>query len=152
MIRKRLLRMVIVGVAMLTMVVLSGYPMTIGAAEKSEAQCTVIDVQSKAGLSRPMLHVKKGDCVVWLNRSRGEDFRIVFKEGKKCQDMTESPVGFRMDWKSCYVTDYLDFGRTSSLVFSQAGTFKYEIELEAAATNPLIERTGFERFGTIIVE
>ena len=89
--------------------------------------------------------------MVWINWTRAEDIKITFKEGKRCQDMTKSPVGFRMDWNSCYITDYLDFGRTSSLLFDQAGTFKYEVEFKdpLSSGGPVIGR---EKFGTIIVK
>lgn len=114
-------------------------------------QCRVVTIQSNAGISHPTLQVKKGTCVVWLNYTRGEDVRVVFPEGQKCLAMTKSPVGFKMDAKGCYVTEYLDFGRTSSLLFTDAGTFKYEIELQGAGSQP-VQRIGFERSGTIIVE
>ena len=102
-----------------TLVILLGNPVTIGAAEK----CAVVTIQSQEGISPAILHVKKGDCVVWVNWTHGADVKVIFKEGKKCQDMTKSSAGFRMDWNSCYVTDYLEFGRTSSLLFDQIGTF-----------------------------
>ncbi len=133
----------------LTMVIFLGNPVIIGAAEK----CTIVTIQSRAGISPETLRIKKGDCVVWINWTNTDDVKIIFKEGKKCQDMTKSPMGFRMDWNSCYVTDYLDFGRTSSLLFDQAGTFKYEVEFKArTGGEPTGPRIGPARFGTIIVE
>ena len=130
-----------------TLVIFLGNPLTIGAAEK----CAIVTIQSQEGISPVVLNIKKGDCVVWMNWTRGVDVKIIFKEGKRCQDMTKSPVGFKMDWNSCYITDYLDFGRTSSLLFDQAGTFKYEVEFKdpLSSGGPVIGR---ERFGTIIVK
>jgi plastocyanin len=135
-------------VFILTMVIFIGNPITIGAAEK----CTIVTIQSHEGISPETLRIKKGDCVVWMNWTRGEDVKIIFKEGKKCQDSTKSPVGFKMDWRSCYVTDYLDFGRTSSLLFDQAGTFSYEVEFKSSSRSGKEYRIGTDRFGTIIVE
>jgi plastocyanin len=126
--------------------ILIGNPLTIRAAEK----CDIVTIQSKAGVSPETLRIKKGDCVVWINWTQGEDVKVIFKEGKKCQDMTKSAVGFKMDWDACYVTDYLDFGRTSSLLFDQAGTFKYEVEFKSRTGGG--PRIGTARFGTIIVE
>ena len=132
----------------LTMVIFIGNPITIGAAEK----CAIVTIQSHEGISPETLRIKKGDCVVWMNWTQGEDLKIVFKEGKRCQDMTKSPVGFKMDSKSCYVTDYLDYGRTSSLLFDQPGTFKYEVEFRSGVRSGGEIRIGLQRFGTIIVE
>jgi len=129
-----------------TMVILIGNPVTIGAAEK----CAIVTIQSHEGISPETLRIKKGDCVVWMNWTHGEDVKVIFKEGKRCQDMTKSAVGFRMDWSSCYVTDYLDYGRTSSLVFNEAGTFKYEVEFRQTAAGP--PAIGRQQFGNIIVE
>ena len=129
-----------------TLVIFLGNPVIIGAVEK----CDIVTIQSRAGISPETLHIKKGDCVVWINRTLGEDVKINFKEGKKCQDMTKSAVGFKMDWNSCYVTDYLDFGRTSSLLFDHAGTFRYEVEFKSRTGEGT--RIGTARFGTIIVE
>jgi len=130
-----------------TMVILIGNPVTIGAAEK----CAIVTIQSHEGISPETLRIKKGDCVVWMNWTHGEDVKVIFKEGKPCQDMTKSAVGFRMDWSGCYVTDYLDYGRTSSLVFNEAGTFKYEVEFRP--TSPTgAARIGLQRSGNIIVE
>ena len=131
-----------------TLVIFLGNPLTIGAAEK----CVIVTIQSHEGISPETLHIKKGDCVVWINWTRAEDVKITFKEGKRCQDMTKSPVGFKMDWNSCYITDYLDFGRTSSLLFDQAGTFRYEVEFKSSTRSGEGYRIGTARFGTIIVE
>jgi len=131
-----------------TLVILLGNPVTIGAAEK----CAIVTIQSHEGISPETLRIKKGDCVVWINWTRGEDVKVIFKEGKRCQDMTKSPVGFKMDWNSCYVTDYLDFGRTSSMLFEQAGTFKYEVEFKPTSSPLGAARIGLARSGTIVVE
>ena len=132
----------------LTMVILIGNPLAAEVAEK----CVIVTIQSHEGVSPSTLHIKKGDCVVWINRTRAEDVKVIFKEGKKCQDMTKSAVGFKMDWNSCYVTDYLDFGRTSSLVFDQAGTFRYQVEFQTRSAAGVGTRIGTEKLGTIIVE
>jgi plastocyanin len=126
-----------------TTAIFIGSPSIIEAAEK----CAVVTIQSQEGISPDTLKIKKGDCVVWLNWTHGEDLKIIFKEGKRCQDNTKAPVGFKM-WKGCYVTDYLDYGRTSSLVFDQAGTFKYEVEFKPGTEF----KAGIQKFGTIVVE
>ena len=123
------------------------------AADKDTGKrCQIVRLLSNAGIDPPVLKINKGDCVVWLNQSWGWDFKIVFKEGKKCQDMTKAPVGFKMNWKSCYVTDYLDYGRTASLLFDQPGTFDYQIEVTAPTPGVEITKAGFQKFGTIEVK
>jgi len=109
-----------------TLVIFLGYPETSNAAEK----CAIVDIRSHAGIEPEVLKVTKGDCVVWINWTRGEDVKVIFKEGKKCADNTKASVGFKMDSSSCYVTDYLAFGQTSSLMFPVEGTFNYVVEFQ----------------------
>ncbi len=146
--KNRLLLTVAGAVFILAMVILIGNPLTIRAAEK----CAIVTIQSHEGISPVSLSIKKGDCVVWMNWTHGEDVKVVFKEGKRCQDMTKSPMGFRMDWRGCFVTDYLDYGMTSSLVFDQAGTFNYEVEFRETGKPLGAQRLGLQKSGTIIVE
>ena len=72
--------------------------------------------------------VAKGTCVIWNNWVRTNEIKIVFEEGKKCEDMTDAPVGFKMDAANCYVTTWVPLGGTSSLKFNEEGTFEYAIE------------------------
>ena len=109
---------------MLALAMVLGNPGIVMAQEK----CVPVYVRSHAGLDPETLNVAKGDCVVWVNWTRGEDVRVIFREGKKCADMTKAPVRFKPDFSGCFLTDYLNFGETSSLVFVEAGRFDYEIE------------------------
>jgi hypothetical protein len=111
-------------VLIFTMLVILGNPGIAGAQEK----CLPVYIRSHAGIEPETLNVAKGDCVVWINWTRGEDVRVIFREGKKCSDMTKAPVRFKQDFSGCYLTDYLNFGETSSLVFVEAGKFDYEVE------------------------
>ncbi len=113
----------------LVMTFLLGNPAVIAAQEK----CFPVYVRSHAGLEPEIVNVAKGDCVVWLNWTRGEDVRVIFREGKKCADMTKAPVKFKPDFSGCFLTDYLGFGETSSLVFVEAGKFDYEVEFGRTA-------------------
>ncbi len=94
----------------------------------AQEKCLPVYIRSHAGVEPQFLNVAKGDCVVWINWTRGEDVRVIFREGKKCADMTKSPVKFKPDFSGCYLTDYLGFGETSSLVFVEAGKFDYEVQ------------------------
>jgi hypothetical protein len=83
--------------------------------------------------------VEKGTVVVWANWVRSPDVEINFREGKKCDDATDSPVGFRIDANDCYVTTFVSMGETSSLKFSEVGTFEYTV-MDTA--NPAVKAAG----------
>jgi hypothetical protein len=73
------------------------------------------------------LLVWKGDCVIWANWIAAQEVRIVFDDGKKCEDVTDGATGYKLDAKNCYVTSFVSPGGTSSLRFNELGTFKYEV-------------------------
>jgi hypothetical protein len=95
----------------------------------------------KAWLEPKTLFVDKGSCVIWLNWIRTNEIKIIFEEGKKCEDMTDAPVLFSLDAANCYVTTWVPLGGTSSLRFNEEGTFEYTIEV----------RGGTKAKGTILV-
>ena len=74
------------------------------------------------------LWISKGTCVIWSNWVRTDEVKVEFEEGKKCEDVTDAPVGFKLDADNCYVTDFISLGGTSSLRFNEAGTYKYTVE------------------------
>jgi hypothetical protein len=113
-------------VLVFTLIIILGYGKESNAAEK----CTIVNIRSHAGVEPEVLKITKGDCVVWINWTRGEDVKVIFKEGKKCADITKAPVGFKLDSSGCYVTDFLAFGQTSSLMFPVAGSLDYEVEFQ----------------------
>jgi plastocyanin len=132
------------GAILITMTIFVGNSLAFETAK----QCAIAFIKSHEGISPETLHIKKGDCVAWINRTHIEDIKIIFKEGKRCQNMMGSAVGFKKDWKDSCVTDYLSPGRASSLLFDQAGTFNYEVEFRSGSGF----RNGAQRFGTIVVE
>lgn len=80
-----------------------------------------------------IVRISKGTCVIWSNWVRKGEVQIAFEEGKKCEDMTDSPVGFKMDAHNCYVTSFVSRGGTSSLMFNEPGTFDYTVKAGAVA-------------------
>jgi hypothetical protein len=78
------------------------------------------------------VQISKGGCVIWSNWVKDEEVQIVFEEGNKCDDMTDSPVGFKMDASNCYVTSFVTLGGTSSLLFKEPGTFDYVVKAGGA--------------------
>jgi len=74
------------------------------------------------------LWVKKGTVVIWVNSARSTDcLKILFEDGKKCEDVTDSPSGFLAEGP-CYVTSWVTFGGTSSLKFNELGTYDYFVD------------------------
>ena len=113
---------------------------------KAQEKFLSVYIHSPSKIEPEILNAAKGDRVVWINRAVEDSVRIIFGEGKKCADMTESPFRFQMDVNGCYSTDYLGFGLTSSLVFPKIGKFDYEVEFGRASG-------GFHRAnGSVIVK
>lgn len=71
--------------------------------------------------------IPKGTCVIWVNWTNGYEVNVSFAEGKRCEDITESPVGFTISAQNCYVASAIPVGGTSSLRFMEAGQYEYEI-------------------------
>lgn len=113
-------------VLVFTLIIILGYEKKSNAAEK----CAIVSIRSPAGVEPEVLKITKGDCVVWINWTRGEEVKVIFREGKKCAETTKAPVGFKKDFSGCYVTDFLAFGQTSSLMFPVEGSFDYEVEFQ----------------------
>ena len=94
-------------------------------------ECRMIMIKGQPGgqialnLEPDTITVEKNSCVVWVNFARADEVQVVFEQGKVCKDVTEAPVGFKLDAKNCYVTNYIPFGATSSLLFNEPGEFKY---------------------------
>lgn len=96
---------------------------------------SIIQIGKAAGetkdltLSPPELFVQKGTVVIWMNGIQGEEIQVVFKDGKACKDVSFSPEykGFSLDSKSCFVTSFIPYAATSSLQFTEKGTFDYTV-------------------------
>jgi hypothetical protein len=62
---------------------------------------------------------------------------------EKCVKATKAPMMFKMDVpKGCYVAGWLGYGQTASLVFTEPGTYKYDVEF----------KVGGKTSGTIVVK
>jgi len=88
------------------------------------------DIAGAIALEPDTIWVEKGTCVVWFNKVRTQtpEVQLKFRDGKKCQEMTEAPVGFSYDSiEDCYVTNWIPIYGTSSLRFMQPGTYEYEV-------------------------
>jgi len=114
----------------------------------SAQECRIIRImQDKSAVGTTIrlepdtLQIAKGTCVIWVNWVPKMEVRINFREhGKKCVDATAASEDFKTA-ENCYLTDFLKLGATSSLRFTEAGTFDYEIEIpgerKSSAAGPL---------------
>ena len=130
--KNKLLRKAVLGLLTIMMVLCFSY-------EAINAQdCRLIRIQANAPheavFVEPMItRISKGTCVIWINWVRAEEVRIVFEDGKKCDNVTDAPSGFDMDTENCYVTNYIPMGMTSSLRFNQEGTYEYVVKVKDGA-------------------
>jgi hypothetical protein len=79
------------------------------------------------------LSIRKGACVIWNNWAwtKETDEKVIlikFREGKQCEVNTDAPTSYKLDAQSCYVSSYVKYGGTSSLRFTEEGTFDYVVE------------------------
>lgn len=86
--------------------------------------------------------VTPGTCVIWMNWVRAAKAKVEFAEGKACQAATTAPTGFVLDAKSCYATDYIPLGGTTSLQFTEPGTYKFSVQVSGG---------GSPKWGSVVV-
>lgn len=121
----------------ITLILVMTYFLAYPEAIKAKEECLSVKIfgQAVPGVSiwiePETLTISKGTCVVWINWARATQVTLKFREGKKCAEATQAPVGFRMDAINCYVSDRILLGGTASLLFTKDGTFDYEVEVAA---------------------
>lgn len=109
--------------------------------ETANAQdCRVVFIQGKHEIPRmepDVLWISKDACVIWYNHAPESKVKIMFADGKKCQEVTKSPTGFELEAATnCYVTKLIPFGGTASLMFLQEGDYKYVLETPGGVKIP----------------
>jgi hypothetical protein len=72
--------------------------------------------------------IAENTCVVWVNWSQFTDIKVKFHDGEVCRKGTSANVGFNLDTESCYLTDWMPVGGTSSLTFVKPGIYNYTVE------------------------
>lgn len=111
-------------------------PATIGTSFATSASLIRVyignDDKAALELDPPTLYVQSGSVVIWVNGVTNQEVKVVFKDGKACQDVAITPKfkGFQLDSKSCFVTTFMPYASTSSLQFTDVGTFEYDIVTE----------------------
>jgi len=79
------------------------------------------------------IQVSEETVVVWNNWARTNEVELVVEDTKKCQEVKEVSTGFEFEpEKKCSVTERIPCGETSSLRFTERGTFEYVIKAQGA--------------------
>ncbi len=93
--------------------------------------CYLAAIAGKNDINPRTLHIKKGDCVVFMNfagtATNPHQVKVSFKEGEMCLAATESLVGLAMDETKCLTSGWIGYGQTPSAVFTKPGTYQYEV-------------------------
>ena len=119
------------GVLILMSAILAANPQLASAAEK----CYFVTFFDKNNVNPTTLTIGKGDCVVWMDWKRNEDVTLSFREGAKCLKAVKKPTLFKMDEPSaCLISQILKYGETVYLVFTEPGTYVYDINFKTGGT------------------
>jgi plastocyanin len=100
------------------------------------SECRIVRIIAFASYQNVTLdpktsYVNKGDCVIWFNNAAKSDVKIVFDDGKKCTDVVEASMDFKLDENSCLITKtYIPNRGTASFVFDKEGSFDYLAEVK----------------------
>jgi hypothetical protein len=80
-------------------------------------------------LHPPTLYVTKDTVVIWMSWVHGEEVQLVFEDGKRCMDVFYAPYkeDVFLNAQACFVTNYLTYASTTSLKFTDTGTFEYVV-------------------------
>jgi plastocyanin len=123
-------------------------------------QCFIVKIseETKADNSQIWLYpekitVAKGNCIVWVNFTERHKVSITFQgDGQSCIRATGMNSGF-MALENCFFTDFLSRGQTVSLLFKEAGVFKYQLEIPTKEKdNSWGYRGKIVREGVVVVE
>ena len=121
-----------------TVVALVGFiALTVPATVCAEGNvCHVIRINQEKGgagsyieVTPQIAKVPKGACVIWVNWVAENRIRVTFEEhAQACMKSTGAPAGFK-EVENCYLSEFIPLGKSVSLHFREAGTFKYQVEV-----------------------
>ncbi|MDX9786713.1 MAG: hypothetical protein RBT11_08050 [Desulfobacterales bacterium] len=81
-----------------------------------------------------VVKIPKDGIVVWVNTAYFSEVKVIFEEAKRCADLVSNPRDFVTNTESnCFVTTFMPYGATSSLVFPEPGVFKYKVQSQDGA-------------------
>ena len=105
----------------------------------SASECRIVRIIAAASyqdvtLGPKTTYAKKGDCVIWYNHAASSGVKIIFEDGKKCTDVVEASMDFKIDENSCLITKtHIPPRQTASFVFDKVGSFDYIAEVMGTA-------------------
>jgi plastocyanin len=103
------------------------------------SECRIVKIIAFASYQNVTLdpktsYLNKGDCVIWFNNAAKSDVKIVFEDGKKCTDVVEASMDFKLDENNCLITKtYLPPRGTASFAFDKEGSFDYVAEVKGTS-------------------
>ena len=72
--------------------------------------------------------------MIWFNGTKGSEIKITFEDGKKCTDVVDASMDFKLDKDNCLITKtYIPPRGTASFVFEKEGSFDYIVEVKGTA-------------------
>ena len=105
----------------------------------SSTECRVVRILAfktyqDVTLDPKTAYINKGDCVIWFNNAANSDVKITFENAKKCTDVVEASMDFKIDESSCLVTKtYIPNRGTASFAFDKEGSFEYIAEVKGTS-------------------
>jgi plastocyanin len=103
------------------------------------SECRIVKIIAFASYQNVTLdpktsYVNKGDCVIWFNNAAKSNVKIAFEDGKKCTDVVEASMDFKLDENNCLITKtYLPPRGTASFAFDKEGSFDYVAEVKGTS-------------------
>ncbi len=107
----------------------------------AENMCQIIKIGQTAAESTQMVNIDPakvtvpvGTCTIWVNFIRDKIVSVSFRENaKECIASIDSSSGFEGyqlgEGESCYLSERLRHGKTSSIIWNTPGVYKYTIEV-----------------------
>ncbi|MBN2466961.1 MAG: hypothetical protein JXD19_02320 [Deltaproteobacteria bacterium] len=93
----------------------------------SRIRVQVVDGKKQISIEPATIKLVKGGVVIWFNAAPTEEIRVIFEEGKRCQELTSPSRHFNLE-ASCYVASWVGSNETTVLKFNESGTFKYTVQ------------------------
>ncbi len=120
----QMVSILIIYAAISTLINFAGNPSRVGAEEK----CNIVTIIRQNMINIPAITVSKGDCVVWINWSKQKEVTISFQPDAQCIIPTVPNDKFHLKKASgCFISEALNYGKTTSLVFAHPGTYNYKV-------------------------
>jgi len=125
-----------------------GFVALFGSPAFAQQECQLIRINQTGEYAKANLDifpkeitVPVGSCTVWVNMAHSYDVKVSFRENAQpCKEATKGETGFGMfkleTGQSCYLSQTLHLGQSTSLVWGQPGEFKYTIEATPVPPKP----------------